>query len=285
MWDIPLDTPAAVVELEGRAKVRRVETRKGEVTWREFGRGPTLVLLHGGHGSWLHWARNIPALECKHRVLLPDLPGYGDSESPREASIDSLVRQLSLSLDELIESGSPLRLAGFSFGGLVAAALAAARGDIEKLLLLGPAGHGGQRRPREQLRNWKPAASSGNLRMLEEVMRHNLLAHMLHSPNAVDQLALFVHTRSCALTAFRSKEISRSSILPSLLAAFTGPTLAVWGEHDVTAEPQSAIRALSQPPVNPARFSSQVVHGAGHWVQFEASEAINDLILDWSGCR
>lgn len=285
MWNVALDTPPLVSDLEARAKFHRVKTRMGTVAWREFGSGPPLVLLHGGHGSWLHWVKNIEALAVRHRVLLPDLPGYGDSDGPVAAALDSLVLQLSLSLDALIEPGDLVSLAGFSFGGLVAADLAVARRDVERLLVLGPAGHGGQRRPRGDLRNWKPAAASADMALLEEVMRHNLLAHMLHSPDAVDRLALFVHTQSCVMTRFRSKDISRSAVLPALLASFTGPVLAAWGEHDVTAEPRAAILSLALPRANPASLTSQVIRDAGHWVQFEASGVVNDILLNWARDR
>jgi pimeloyl-ACP methyl ester carboxylesterase len=45
------------------------------------GAGRPLVLVHGGHGSWLHWVRNIEALSAKRTLWIPDLPGYGDSSA------------------------------------------------------------------------------------------------------------------------------------------------------------------------------------------------------------
>ena len=40
------------------------------------GEGPPLVLLHGFTGSWRIWELVLPALERRHDVLAPTLPGH-----------------------------------------------------------------------------------------------------------------------------------------------------------------------------------------------------------------
>src|SRR5262249_18899096 len=50
--------------------------------WGLGGAGPPVVLLHGGSGSWTHWARNIMPLARHFTVWVPDLPGFGDSGLP-----------------------------------------------------------------------------------------------------------------------------------------------------------------------------------------------------------
>ena len=55
------------------------------VRWRRFGEDtskPPLVLLHGGHGSWMHWLRNVEALSAARSVLVPDMPGFAESDTP-----------------------------------------------------------------------------------------------------------------------------------------------------------------------------------------------------------
>ena len=64
------------------AKAQRLETPgpNGPTVWHKWGSGgPTLVLVHGGWGSWTHWYRTIPLLEGKYTLLTPDIPGCGDS--------------------------------------------------------------------------------------------------------------------------------------------------------------------------------------------------------------
>lgn len=51
------------------------------VRWRRFGTDtakPPLVLLHGGHGSWMHWLRNAEALSAGRTLWLPDMPGFNE---------------------------------------------------------------------------------------------------------------------------------------------------------------------------------------------------------------
>jgi formiminoglutamase len=50
------------------------------MVWRRWGRGSPLVLLHGGTGSWRHWAGNIAALAEHYQVYAADAPGLGDSD-------------------------------------------------------------------------------------------------------------------------------------------------------------------------------------------------------------
>jgi pimeloyl-ACP methyl ester carboxylesterase len=48
----------------------------------EAGSGPALVLLHGWPQHWWAWRRLIPRLAERHRVLAPDLRGWGWSDAP-----------------------------------------------------------------------------------------------------------------------------------------------------------------------------------------------------------
>ena len=53
--------------------------------WHVWGEGsgkPTLLLFHGGSGSWIHWIRNVLPLSQHFTVYAADLPGLGDSDPP-----------------------------------------------------------------------------------------------------------------------------------------------------------------------------------------------------------
>lgn len=263
----------AVAQLERRVERHAVRVGACQVAWRRLGEGVPLVLLHGGHGSWLHWARNLEALAARHAVWVPDLPGFGDSDVAPGPGLDGLLDATLRSLDALVGPGTPIRLAGFSFGGLVAATLAARRHGVLDLSLLGPAGHGTARRPRGALQAWRelPTGSAAWL----DAMRHNLLMHMLHDARSIDPLALQVHGQACLGTRFHSKSISRRGGLQAALAAYAGPVLQIWGAHDVTAHPDRTAALLAE---GRNGWRSVVVPDAGHWVQYEAAAQVNALL-------
>ena len=200
-------------DLDALVQTQRVVHRGRQVCWRQTGSGPPLVLLHGGHGSWLHWVRNVRALATRFTVWVPDMPGYGDSQAPAEPTLASLTTQLQATLQTLVDATTHIRLVGFSFGALVATQLAVQRGHIDRMALLGTAGHGGTRRPRGELLPWRAILSSGDTQALEHVMRHNLGVHMLHDPASIDAQAVQLHTAACLQTRFHSRAISRRSIL------------------------------------------------------------------------
>ncbi|MBL8337289.1 MAG: alpha/beta hydrolase [Rhodoferax sp.] len=271
---------ARIAALAQQGSVHRVTLPGAEVTWRRFGSGPPLVLVHGGHGSWLHWARSIPVLARHCTLWVPDLPGYGASPvAPPVGDLAALVQATATTLDHLVGAGTPVRLAGFSFGGLVATQLAALRGGVTQLALLGSAGHGTPRRPRGKLLDWKEQARSGDSAALADVMRHNLGVHMLHAQgDAIDPLALEIHTRSCLATRFRSRHLSLGARIGPTLETLPARLWLAYGEHDVTASPALAVDALAA--AHPDR-QARIIGGAGHWVQYEQADLVHTLLLDW----
>lgn len=271
-------TTEPVARLERLARRHDVEVSGRRVTWRRLGGGQPLVLLHGGHGTWLHWVRNLEFLARHHEVWVPDMPGYGDSDAPGGPGLDDLVQGLRHSLDALVGPDTSIGLAGFSFGGRVAAALASCRPAVSRLALLGPAGHGGTRRPRGALQPWQQLAA-GSPAWLAAI-RHNLLMHMLHDERSVDDVALQVHGQACLATRFHSKMISRAGGLQQDLDTYGGPVLLVWGAHDVTADPASV---GPQVVAGHAQRQAVVVEDAGHWVQYEQADRVNALVRQWMG--
>src|SRR5512143_3005542 len=58
---------------------RRISAAGVEINCRLGGNGPPLLLLHGYPQTHVCWHRIAPALAHTYSVVIPDLPGYGDS--------------------------------------------------------------------------------------------------------------------------------------------------------------------------------------------------------------
>jgi pimeloyl-ACP methyl ester carboxylesterase len=292
MSSSPISDPSA--ERAARATIDRIAalgTRHDvlhggvRVCWRRFGDAgesgkPPLVLLHGGHGSWMHWLRNVEALSAGRTLWLPDMPGFNDSDAPPPAvpggdPLGPLLDALGGSLDQLIGAGTPIDLGGFSFGGLTAARFAVRRGAIRRLLLVGSGGHGTLRRMAVQMINWRAAPDREEERA---ALLHNLGALMLHDNAAINALAFEIHDIACHGTRFRSKDVSQAGGLQAALDAIGGPQLLLWGEYDVTADPRPLVAQLV---AGHAEREGAVIDGAGHWAQYERADAFNRRVLDF----
>lgn len=243
--------------------------------WRAYGEGAPLVLVHGGHGSWLHWIRNIDALSRRHRVLVPDLPGFGDSDDPPEGSdLQAITEAFVASLDRLLGAGAAIDLAGFSLGAVISARAAVQRGAVRKLALIGSPGTGTPRRTRAEMIRWRHADEAAQ----NAALRHNLLAHMMHDEGNVDALAFDVYADTVRRTRYRTRGVGSRSSLQAILRDYAAPVVFVYGEHDVTGTP-----ALAQGPLtrSTANRAFHIVRDGGHWIQFERAAVVNAILDDW----
>ncbi len=102
------------------------------------GAGPPLICLHGFTDTWRTWELVLPALERRHDVLAPTLPGHaGGPPLGGDATGAALVDAIERALDEA--GFDTAHVVGNSLGGYLALQLAA-RGRANSVVALAPAG-------------------------------------------------------------------------------------------------------------------------------------------------
>lgn len=112
----------------------------GPVHYLDYGgEGPPLVCVHGLAGSALNWMSVAPALAATgHRVLAPDLRGFGRTPLGRGSSLAENRRLLDRFLRDV--AGAPAIVVGNSMGGLLALRQAALQPEtVDRLVLVDPA--------------------------------------------------------------------------------------------------------------------------------------------------
>jgi pimeloyl-ACP methyl ester carboxylesterase len=271
------DANTITVRLAASAQRFEIDHDGCRIVWRMWGNGPPLVLLHGGSGSWTHWIRNIEALAKDRQLLVPDLPGHGESDLPETCDNATFQSLLATGIRELAGARLPVDIVGFSLGGVIGTHLAAWSPDLVRRLILvdtgglgPPMGNIAPARAPEHDNPDKPAAS-----------RHPLLNYMLHSPDSVDDAVLGLLRSNAKQCRIDTGGINRL-ILPNRVAAILPQVAcqldAIWGEHErLLPDPAAQLAALRGfKPDSEMR----VIPQASHWVMYEAAAAFNEALAD-----
>jgi len=256
---------------------RRWETPCGEgaMVWRAWGSGPALLLLHGGAGSWRHWARNLTALMASHTVIAPDLPGLGQSaRAPEPIGAETIAAIVGSGLDRGLGATLPFHIAGFSFGGVIAGVVAAGAGErVRSLTLIGSGGLGPPNRSVELV---KVRDRTGEDRIAAH--RTNLARMMLADPAAIDALALEIQERNTREARLNSGTMWMSAVLHQALPRVLAPVYALWGEREMAdrslLEARVALMRRARPDVE-----IEIIPNTGHWVSYEAARHFNTRLL------
>ncbi len=123
---------------------RSVVTGSYATNVHDVGAGPPVMMIHGsgpGVSAWANWRGVIPALSRRFRVIAPDMVGFGFTDRPAGIVYDraTWIAQALALLDAL--EIDRVDLVGNSFGGAIALALAVARPErVRRLVLMGSVG-------------------------------------------------------------------------------------------------------------------------------------------------
>ncbi len=245
--------------------------RRGTLAVRTLGRsGPPVVLLHGFIGSGRYWGAAFDALAEDHRLLVPDLLGFG--ASPKPASGYGADEHAGAVAAALAEAGvdEPVVIGAHSFGTLVALRLAVLRpGLVASIVAFGPPLYPSPEAARQRLAATGPFG--GMLASESRWMRGACIWFHSH-PRAAAALVRLARpglpapiARDATRHTWRSySESMRRVLLPAEGAAWIGeidvPVRLVLGAKDAIADPEF-LAALAR---RYEHVSFRRVEGAGH---------------------
>ena len=242
----------------------------GRMIWHAWGSdaATTIVLLHGGSGSWTHWIRNIQPLVAEgYRVLAVDLPGFGDSDAPANGGdADALVEPLHAAWQLMRQHDNNI-LMGFSFGGMTAALwLAQYPQDAQTLVMVGAPGFGLASPKRIPLKGWRHLATEA---LQVQAHRHNLMGLMLHDEANLDEVAMRLHVLNVVRDRMTRRRLSSTPVLVEAMPKIKCPVHVIYGEFDAFYLDRLPEVETMFKQVTPNLVLWQLVKGMGHWVQYE----------------
>ena len=130
-----------------QATERRLDLGGVSTAVLEAGDGPPLVLLHGGiECGGPIWAPVVARLADRHRVVIPDLPGLGESDPVARLDPATFADWFTALLRHTCDERPTL--VAHSLGGSLAARFATEHGErLERLVIYGAPGVGRYRMP------------------------------------------------------------------------------------------------------------------------------------------
>jgi pimeloyl-ACP methyl ester carboxylesterase len=257
------------VEAAGRAvagvEERTVRVGGHTVHYLEGGDGPeTVVLLHGIFAEKDHWVQMAAALTPRYRVVIPDVPGFGESTRLRDSLYDypaQVARLEAFAAAAGLDSG---HLAGSSMGGAIAGVYAAEHPRrVRTLAFLGSPHALRPRSPGAFER--RVAAGEAPLVVRTPADFDRMLATVMSSKPFMPR-AVTAHARAAALRdpdddlRLWRHQWRHGPVLERALPRISVPTFSLWGDADRVFHPSGQRTLVEGLPNHVARRLSGVGH-------------------------
>jgi pimeloyl-ACP methyl ester carboxylesterase len=274
------------------ATERTIDAAGTSIFVRDVGEGPPVVLLHGFPETGRCWTHVAESLSATHRVLVPDLPGYGRSARPESYESAALADTMAAFMEA---AGAPrAAVVGHDWGGGVAFRLALGHPEtVERLAVINS--------PFRQLdlrHGWhmlffnlpgipELVLSAAGDRWVDYVLRAASYVKDAFEPDALAEYHDAYRTLERKRSAFAYyRTVTRRIIKSRLPGGKTGPstrrsiempTLIIWGERDPAlpvALTEGIARAIPQARV-------ETIPDAGHFVPEEQPEKVAALLKEF----
>jgi pimeloyl-ACP methyl ester carboxylesterase len=251
-----------------------------ETTVLEAGDGPPVVLLHGGiECGGAYWAPVIARLAEHHRLVVPDVPGLGESAPVDRIDVDTFAHWFGGLLGQTVADRATL--VAHSLLGTVAARYAADHGDdLDKLVIYAAPGVGPYRMPmrlRYVAIRFGIRPSARNAERFDRFALLDLDANRRRAPEwfaAFDEYARSRATVPHVKRTMRRLISAETKQIPDTeLGRIAVPTTLFWGRHD-----RMVPLGLAQGAAERLGWPLRVIDDAAHAPHMEQPEAFVDAL-------
>jgi pimeloyl-ACP methyl ester carboxylesterase len=238
---------------------------------RVAGKGPALVYLHTGYG--LIWDESLDRLANDFTVYAPEHPGTSEGDPNAIAHLDNLwdlILYYYEMFDQLELQAPPL--VGHSFGGMVAAELAATNPRrVSKLVLISPLGLWRDDMP---IKNYMVTPQPELDPLFFHDPNHPARKLVFMNPEEADSIIKVSWALACTgkfIWPIPDKGLRKRT------HRIAAPTLIIWGQDDGLVKPAYAEEFRKQIRGSRVEF----VSNAGHMTPLEQPAAVANLVRDF----
>ena len=230
-------------------KVKHAKVDGHDMPYLDGGTGEVLVLIHGFGGDKDNFTRIARFLTPHYRVLIPDLPGFGDASRDPQASygmadqvgrIHGLLTQLRI---------TSCHMGGNSMGGYISAQFVVPYGHMVKSLWLLDPGGTAASHSSAMLLNYQKTGKNPLLVARVEDFNETIRATTHKAPFLPGFARVALGRRAVAdfdLHTSIMRQMAESPLLELTYKPMQTPALIVWGKEDQILSPTGAeaFRAL-----------------------------------------
>ncbi|GAA5061679.1 pimeloyl-ACP methyl ester carboxylesterase [Thermocatellispora tengchongensis] len=254
------------------------------------GEGPAVLLVHGYPDTHALWRHQVAALNAAgYRTIAPDLRGFGASDKPKDLAAYDLGEHVA-DLLNLLDHFEVERahLVGHDWGASITQLVAATAPDRISSLSLLSVGHlsaGGPAAGIDQLAKFWYMLLFQFQDVAEQWLAHGDLTGLrMWAATHPDLEEVVTRMRDPeALTsgiAIYRRNVPPQAFIPGTLQAppIKVPTMGVWSSGDVYLTEEAMV--CSAPYID-APWRYERLEDAGHWMQLDQPEKVNELLLDF----
>jgi 3-oxoadipate enol-lactonase len=246
---------------------------QGTVNAAQSGDGPPLLLFHSLLSDRASFDAVAPSLSRSFRVLVPELPGFGQSQAV-SGGLAAVADRMAEAVKDA-SAGQDAIVLGNGYGGFVALQMAIRHPGIASKLVLADCGAAFSEPGREAFRNMAAASKAKGLAAITDVAMRRLFApefQAAHPELMQDRRAAFLKTDP---EVFQAACAALASLdLRPELSKVKVPVLVLVGEHDeATPPPMSHELAELLPDAQ-----LHVIPGCAHVPQLQSPELFLEMI-------